>query len=65
MSFEEETAEVSSTEDVFREGFLVISCLYVAIEREESREDPRTVGRARRGEGDSFLRCMFVVGSAG
>lgn len=30
MSFEEETAEVSSTEDVFREGFLVIFCLYVA-----------------------------------
>lgn len=58
MGFEEEAA-VFLTENVFREGFLVIFCLYVAW-------DEKSCERIQAdGENDSFLRCMFVVGSAG
>lgn len=60
MGFEEEAA-VFPTENVFREGFLVIFCLYVAWD-EKSCERIRAGGRRGDGEDDSFLRCMFVVG---
>lgn len=62
MGFEEEAAFALSTGNVFpREGFLVIFCLYVAWD-----EEPRERGIVeRRREDDSFLRCMFVVGSTG
>lgn len=61
--FEEEAA-VFPTENVFQESFLVIFCLYIrGVGREEQREDSERVDGG--GKDDSFLRCMFVVGSAG